>query len=170
MKSMVRALLTLCFFAMLTAAPAAAQNLSPRFGIGLGGMLSTEDGFGLSLRGRASAPINADFSAAVDLGVTGFVLGGTEDAVYIFDPQLSAIVTLPSTSGNRLPYLLAGVGAYLPITETDRSISGPTIHAGIGWVQALRETSLFYEIDPALVIGEDSVDLIIPFRIGLIFR
>ncbi len=162
----------LCLVLLLAgfASEAEAQALDPRFGIGLNGMLSTEDGFGLGLQGRASAPINADVSAAVDLGITGFILGGTEDATYVFTPQVSAIIILPSPSPTRLPYLMAGVGGYLPVAGPDNSISGPTVHAGIGWVQALTESSLFYEINPALVIGENSIDFVIPFRIGLIFR
>ncbi len=46
---------------------------------------------------------------------------------------------------------------------------GPTLHGGFGWVQTLQSTTLFYEIDPALIIGKSSVDLVLPFRIGIIF-
>lgn len=163
----------LLLFSLLFAAGAQAQDevedLNPRFGLSLNGLLSTEDGFGLGIRGRASSPVNADFSAAVDLGVTGFILGGREDATYIFDPQVSGIINLPA-SENRLPYILAGIGAHLPISNVDASVSGPTLHGGIGWVHALTDTSLFYEVNPALVIGENSIDLLVPFRIGLIFR
>ena len=169
------ALLVLLVAASLPAGPACAQSssssdeLTPRFGLGAQGLASTVDGFGLGLRGRASAPLNADVSAAVDLGVTGFVLGGSDDAVYLFEPQVSMVVNLPSSSG-RLPYLLAGVGGHFPLARADDSESGPVIHFGIGRVQALTDTSLFYEATPGLLIGDDSVDLIVPLRIGLIFR
>lgn len=160
-------LLTSCL--AVTSQTTIAQVLEPRFGFGFNTMLSTVDGLGLGFRGRASAPINSDLSAAVDLGLTGFILQGRDDAVYVFDPQVSAIVTLPGR-GNRAPYVLGGIGAYIGFaregTDTD---SGPTLHGGIGWVQALDETTIYYEMDPALIIGATSVDLVLPFRIGVIF-
>ncbi len=145
----------------------AAQDLSPRFGLGFNTVLSTEDGLGLGFRGRASAPVNADLSFAVDAGFVGFILEGRDDATYIFDPQVSAIVTLPGVTS--APYILGGVGGYLPLNDRDQTNSGPTIHLGIGWVRALNETTLFYEVNPALIIGEEHVDFALPFRIGLIF-
>lgn len=132
-------------------------------------MLSTADGFGIGFRGRASAPVNRDLSIAIDLGFTGFIFGGRRDAEYVFDPQLSAIISLPSQE-DRLSYVLFGLGGYVPVGGTiDDRQNGPTVHIGMGWVRALYETSLYYEVDPALIIGEQSVDLAIPFRIGVIF-
>jgi hypothetical protein len=143
---------------------AAAQ----RFGLGFNALLSTEDGFGIGLRGRASAPINADLSIGIDVGASGFVLGGRRDADWVFDPQLSVIITPPATS-RTAPYYLAGVGAYLPLSEDDTAKGGPTIHGGIGWVHLLSETTFFYEINPALVIAEERVHLALPIRAGIIF-
>jgi hypothetical protein len=40
---------------------------------------------------------------------------------------------------------------------------------GIGWVRPLNETTLFYEINPALIIGESKSTVALPFRIGIIF-
>lgn len=155
---------------VLAAAPQTlqAQDLSPRYGFGLNGLLSTEDGVGIGLRTRVSAPVNTDFSVAVDLGLTGFILGGTEDAVSLFDPQISAIVNLPMR-GNYLTYVLGGVGAHVPVSNPDDSEAGPTVHLGLGRVQTLTDTSIFYEVDPTLLIGGDSVDLLIPVRLGVIF-
>jgi hypothetical protein len=66
---------------LLVLAPATfAQELEPRFGMGVNGVISTLDGLGFGFRGRASAPINADFSLAVDIGFTGFILGGRDRA------------------------------------------------------------------------------------------
>ncbi len=163
--------LAFCLFLMLMGAvpdAAQAQALGPRYGFGLNGLVSTEDGFGIGVRGRVSAPINADFSVAVDLGLTGFILGGTDEAVSIFDPQLSAIVNLP-LRGNQLTYVLGGVGAHVPVSQADKSEAGPMVHLGLGRVQTLTDTSIFYEIDPALLIGGSSVDLLVPVRIGIIF-
>ena len=146
-----------------------AQDMRPRFGVGFNTLLSTSDGFGIGFRGRASAPLNADLSLAIDLGFTGFVLGGRNDATYVFDPQASVIINLPYRS-TMLTYVLFGVGGYVPVGDNlDDAVNGPTLHLGIGWVHALNETSLYYEIDPALIIGEDGVDMAFPFRIGLIF-
>lgn len=164
MKHM-RYLLLLSVF-LLWMQPAAAQTSLPRFGLGFNTMVSTADGLGLGLRGRFSVPINADVSAAADLGITGFVLGGRRDADYIFDPQLSAIVMLPPT-GMRANYVLFGLGGYIPVGGDDDG--GPMIHFGLGRAHALQESSFFYELDPALIIGRDHVDLAIPVRIGIIF-
>ena len=163
-------LLLLIATAVLTISQrSAAQDVTPRFGIGFNSLLSSADGFGIGFRGRASAPVNRDVSVAIDLGLTGFVLNGRRNADYIFDPQLSAIINLPSRSG-QLTYILFGLGGYVPVgRDAANEQNGPTIHIGIGWVHALNETSLFYELDPALIIGEESVDIAIPFRIGLIF-
>lgn len=142
----------------------------PRFGLGFNALGSTTDGFGIGVTGRASAPLNADLSLGLDLGATGFVLGGRRDATWVFEPQASAIITLPPR-GDRAMYYLAGLGAYLPLSsdpEADAK-AGPTIHAGVGWVQTLRETTIFYEVDPALIIAENKVDLAFPFRVGIIF-
>ena len=62
------------------------------------------------------------------------------------------------------------LGDGTPLARADRSESAPVIHLGIGRVQALTDSSLFYEVNPGLLIGEESVDLLLPIRIGLIFR
>lgn len=170
MKSKAR-FVSLLFILLATwsiAHPGAAQNLNPRLGIGFNGMLAIPGGLGVGLIGRASAPVNSDLSFAVDAGFTGFVLGGREDASYVFNPQISAIVTLP-VEQIRASYLLGGFGAYVPLSTDNGPSGGPTIHFGAGRVRLLRETTLFYEVDPALIIGENSVHLVIPARIGLIF-
>lgn len=159
----------LLFIVGLVVAPRqlTAQELNPRVGLGVNAMVSTADGIGIGFRGRVSAPINADVSLALDAGFTGFILGGRRDATYAFDPQFSVIVNLPP-QGDQLSYLLFGAGAYVPLGESSSS-SGPTIHFGYGRVRLLQETSLFYEIDPGIIIAENRVDLVIPVRIGIIF-
>ena len=155
---------------MLSAAhQATAQELRPRFGLGFNATLATTNGvLGLGLRGRISAPVNPDLSFAIDLGLTGFVLRGRDDATYVFDPQVSAIVTL-NAQGNRSPYIIGGIGAYVPFGDSADNDGGPTLHGGFGWVQTLQSTTLFYEINPALIIGKSAVDLVLPFRIGVLF-
>lgn len=164
------ACLIVLFFALVALfrpGAAQAQELTPRFGLGFNTLLSSEDGLGFGFRGRASAPVNADLSFAIDVGAVGFILEGRDDATYIFDPQISAIVTLPGVTS--APYLLGGVGGYIPLSDKANTDSGPTLHLGIGWVRPLHETTLFYEFNPALIIGEKEVQVALPFRIGLIF-
>ncbi len=131
-------------------------------------MLSSTEGLGIGVRARAAYPINGDLSFAVGGGVTGFVLEGRDQATYILDPQVSVIVTMDS-GGPRTPYFMGGIGAIIPANNRSRTEGGPTIHFGIGWVQGLRETTLFYEIDPMLLVGKEDVSFLVPFRIGVIF-
>ena len=167
LRGAVKKVAMLSLFVILTDTAVHAQLSESRFGIGFNTLLSAENGFGMGFRGRISTPINADLSFALDAGLTGFILGGRDDATYVVDPQISLIVTLPGVE--KAPYLLAGMGAYLDPSDSGDVLTGPTIHAGIGWVRPLRESVLFYELDPALVIGKDKVSAAIPFRIGVIF-
>ena len=168
-----RSLLAAVLFAALAPLAAAQTGLEPRFGVGFDGLLSIatgdvlEDGLGLGVRGRASFPVNADFSIAVGGGFAGFLLGGRDDATYLFNPQLSGILTLPS-SPDGARYLIGGFGGYFP-TGDAAGDGGPSLHLGLGWVRPLRETSLYFEVDPSLVIGEERVALVIPGRVGVIF-
>lgn len=165
----------LAFVVCLFATPALAQggSITPRFGVGFDGLLSVasgdvlEDGFGLGIRGRASFPINADFSVAVGAGFAGFLLGGRDDATYLFNPQISGILTLPP-SRNWARYLVGGFGGYFPLGESDAK-GGPALHLGLGWVRPLRESSLYVEVDPSLIIGETRTALVVPVRVGVIF-
>ncbi|HEX7070987.1 MAG TPA: hypothetical protein VF190_09285, partial [Rhodothermales bacterium] len=137
--------------------------------LGFNTMLSSADGgVGVGLSGRISIPVNTDLSIGADLGFTGFIFEGRRDATWVFSPQLSAIITL-LPEGRGATYVLAGVGAHAPVSNQDESESGPTIHIGIGRVHVLRETTVFYEINPALIVGLDAVNLALPIRAGIIF-
>jgi hypothetical protein len=155
------------FFLILFALPARAQMGQPRFGIGFNTLLSSEDGLGMGFRGRMSSSINADLSLAFDLGVSGFILNGRDDASYVVDPQASVVITMPGIE--RASYFITGLGAYINTSDKKETLEGPSIHFGVGWVNALRESVLFYEVVPALVIGKSDVGVAIPFRIGIIF-
>jgi hypothetical protein len=148
--------------------PAGAQQLMPRFGLSFQSLLSFQDGLGIGFHGRAAAPVNADLSVAVDLGAAGFVLEGRRNATYVVTPQLTAILNLPAYRNNAT-YVGAGFGYYAPVNRDDNTSGGPTFHVAYGWIMGLRETSLFIEIDPALVVAEDGVGLSIPIRVGAIF-
>ena len=148
-------------------------GLNPRFGAGFDALLAVasgdvlDDGFGMGVRGRASFPINADFSVAVGAGFAGFLLGGRDDANYLFNPQVSGIITLPR-SPQWARYLIGGFGGYFPLGDSNAE-GGPALHLGLGWVRPLQETSIYFEIDPALVIGESRTALVLPARVGVIF-
>lgn len=144
-----------------------AQLQTPRLGISLNSLLSSEDGLGLGFRGRLASPINSDLSLAFDTGISGFIFEGQDQATWVVDPQVSLIVTLEGQS--RAPYLLAGLGGYIPFGEGSTTEGGPAIHMGVGWVKLLRESTLFYEFVPALVVGQEKTSVAIPFRIGIIF-
>lgn len=169
------ALLSLVFL-LSTRAPAFGQdleqdsNLDPRFGLSFNTALSTEDGLGVGMRLRGSAPVNTDLSFAVDLGLTGFIFGGRDEATYLVDPQISAIVSVPRGRPDQLTYFLGGLGAYIPFeTNADNPEAAPTLHFGIGRVELLTDTSIFYEVNPGLIIGEERVGFILPIRAGVIF-
>ena len=164
----VRRVVTAAALSILLVVPSSeSQDLEPRFGFGFTGMVSTADGLGLGFRARASAPVSPDLSFAVDLGTTGFFLSGIDSSTWIFDPQVSAIVTLSGIT--KAPYLLAGIGGYIPVNDGSNSPGGPTVHAGFGYVRQLNQSSLFYEVNPALLLEQSKVELIIPFRVGVIF-
>lgn len=126
-----------------------------------------DSGLGLGVRGRASFPVNADFSVAIGAGFAGFLLGGRDDASYLFNPQISGIVTIPRTE-NWARYVIGGLGGYFPLGGTTAE-GGPALHFGLGWARPLNETSLYVEIDPALVIGESRTALVAAARVGVIF-
>lgn len=175
---MLRRSLALCaallFLAVLAVpeAPAQQAELQPRFGGGfeaglfVGGSEVVRNGLGIGIRGRVSFPINADLSLAADAGFIGFILGGRDDAAWMFHPQVSAIVTFPALGPAR--YLIGGLGWFAPL-GSGVAEGGPAIHGGMGWVVPLRESSLYIEANPSLVIGSARTALALPVRVGVIF-
>jgi len=162
-------LLAALLLALGTHNPVQAQT-QPRYGIGLQMMGTTvDDNIGPGLRFRSSVPLTQDVSLGIGAGLTGYIFQGQDDAAYAFDPQASLVVTLPGPGTQRL-YVLGGGGAYVPFGNLDSNVSGgPTLHFGIGKVWLLNESSFFLEFDPALFIGEEETDVILPLRVGVIF-
>jgi hypothetical protein len=161
---------------VLFAAPAGAQRYAPRVGVGFEVMaaLPSQDvvpeGLGVGLRTRLSVPVNRDLSVAGDVGLAGFVLGGQDDATYLFNPQLDVILSLPARDAVR--YLFGGLGGFIPLGDGDgfdEPSGGPALHLGIGWAFPLSETSLFVEINPSLIVGPDETTVVLPARAGVIF-
>ncbi len=170
----VRFFLALAFLTVAAqgaVSPVRAQNEAPntpsQFGVSLNTLYSTEHGVGVGFRGRGAIPVNADISTALELGLTGFVFDGWKGADYLFDPQISLIIT-PPPARRRAAYFFFGMGAYLPLAGS-KDLSGPTMHIGIGRAHGFGESAMFYEISPALIIGSDRLGFLLPLRIGLIF-
>jgi hypothetical protein len=157
--------------------PAAhAQRYQPRFGTGFEALLAlpeqdiVPEGLGLGIRGRVSVPVNLDLSVAADVGFSGFVLGGQDDATYVFNPQLGIILSFSRRESVR--YLLGGFGGFIPLGEGDgfdEPSGGPALHLGLGWAFPLNETSLFLEVNPSLIVGSEEATVVLPARVGVIF-
>jgi hypothetical protein len=142
-----------------------------RYGGGLQMMGSTVvESVGPGVHFRTSFPMNQDLSLAVGTTVTSFLFEGQDRAGYAFDPELSLIVTMPSSS-NSSPYFLGGGGAHVPI-GADRYkdvTTGPTFHLGLGKVWQRGATSLYIELSPTLFFRRERTALLLPLRGGIIF-
>ena len=159
---------------VVIAGPASAQRYGstpPRIGAGfdvqsaLYGQDVLPDGPSLGVRIRAALPVNADVSVAASLGLGAHVFEGADDSAYVLNPQTSVIVTIPG--GRRsVRYLLGGLGGFLPFSGGG---GGASIHAGIGTAIPLSESSVYFELDPSLVIGSDESVPVIALRTGVIF-
>lgn len=160
----MRALLVL-LAALVAALPAVAQTSPARIGAGIDAVIvpvragDVDPGVGLGVRGRVALPINADLSAAASAGLSANLAGNAELTA---TPQVSLIVTL----ADRRKYLLGGFGGFVPLSGGG---GGATIHAGIGTAVPLSETSLYFELNPALVVGSSETTVVIPARVGVIF-
>ena len=153
--------------AFVLADPARAQT-DPRFGVSLQMLGSTaDDNLGTGIRVRASAPINRDLSLAFGSSITGFIFEGQDEANFAIDPQVSLIVNVPQ-AGDQGLYFFGGAGAYVPLGDSPAE-SGPTFHVGGGKVWLLQESSLFLEFNPGLIIAEESTEVLLPIRLGVIF-
>ena len=155
--------------------PAAAQRrpFTPRFGVGLEGVVVPDgngilqSGVGVGIHGRIALPLNADLSAGVGMGLDGFVLNGSSEATYLATPEATLILTLPPR-GEGVRYILGGIAGYLPLTDGIEP-GGPALVVGAGWAFPLRESSFYVELAPALVVGRSTSTVAIPLRLGVIF-
>jgi len=116
---------------------------------------------------QGSFPIAQQVSFVAGTAGTGYVLQGGDEATYILDGELSALVTFPSRSKSA-DYLMAGGGVRIPFRSESLDI-GPTVHVGLGRLWSLRESTLFVELRPTLYVREAHADFALPIRGGVIF-
>ena len=159
-----------CLTILLLIVPVSYSQIPrPRVGLGMGAVGSTgANPFGLGLDTRLAFPINPDLSISVGTSFVNYVFQGRDGAAYFISPSISLIVTM-NAAAVRSPYLVAGLGAYLPLAgDTSEDEAGPIVEVGIGWVFALQATSVFLEITPVLVVARSAVDMQLPVRVGII--
>jgi len=163
-----------CFLVLLVAgisSVSAQEATPPRYGVAfdfaypLLGDALLPDGLSIGLRGRGALPINADLSVAASLGVGAHLFADSEPTRYVLNPQASLIVMLPGESAN-VRYVLGGFGGFVPLSGGQ---GGPAIHGGYGMAFPLRQTSLFIEGNPSLIIGEGDTGIVLAARAGVIF-
>lgn len=165
-------LFCLVLFVCAGSSIALAQSATPpRYGVGfdfafpvLGDQL-LPDGLSIGLRGRGALPINADLSVAASLGVGAHLFADREPTRYVLNPQAALIVMLPG-EGSATRYVLGGFGGFVPLSGGQ---GGPTIHGGYGVAFPLRQTSLFIEGNPSIVLGEEDTGVVLAARAGVIF-
>lgn len=169
----MRPLLLAFALVALPASDAAAQRYyesPPRVGVGFDAISALLDqdvipnGPSLGLRARVALPVNRDVSVAAGLGLGAHLFEGADEARFVLNPQASVIVTLPTRGSAR--YVFGGAGGLLPLGDGG---GGPTLHVGYGVAIPLTETSLFAEVNPQIVVGEDETVPVLAIRGGVIF-
>lgn len=165
--------LWLAALALAFAVPAQAQSYAlapPRIGAGFETYVAfpnqrvIPEGVAVGLRVRAALPVNADLSVAASLGLAAHLWDGSENARWVANPQTSLIVTLPSRGSVR--YIFGGFGGFLPF---EGGGGAPTLHLGVGTAVPLRDTSVFFEVNPSLLVGETETTAVVAARAGVIF-
>ena len=171
MPSRPSALVALVALLLITPAAAQAYLAPPRIGAGFETYVALPEqrlipeGVAVGMRLRTALPVNADLSVAGSLGLAAHLWEGSANARWVLNPQMSLIVTLPSRGSVR--YVFGGFGGYLPL---DGDFPGaPTLHIGVGTAVPLNDTSVFFEINPSLLVGEDETTGVLAARAGVIF-
>ncbi len=161
--------LVLLLFLLICVPNLYGQSIQPRLGFGLSLVPGTTDEtLGIGIDTRFAWVINADLSFATSINFNNYILQGREEAAYFLHPTASAIITLDA-SNLRSPYLIFGIGGNIPLGgEAMSNDSGPSLHAGTGWVFSLQATSLYLEVTPALIIAQSAVEVQLPLRFGVI--
>jgi hypothetical protein len=128
---------------------------------------STQESVAPGLHLDAQLPVAGGFSVAAGGGFSAFLLRGRTKATYSFDPELTLNITLPSRSLGATT-IFGGGGYHVPFGYNPEG-SGPTLHLGVGRIWALRESTLFVDLVPTVVVREKTVAVLMPIRAGVVF-
>jgi len=115
----------------------------------------------------AQLPITGGFSLVGGAGLSAFLLEGRTNGTYTFDPELTLKVTLPSRSKGATT-VFGGAGYHIPFGPVIEG-GGPTVHLGVGRIWTLRESTLFVDLVPTVVVHEQSIGVLMPLRAGVVF-
>lgn len=151
---------------LLTTGIVRGQALRGRVSLQMHGS-SIQKTLGPGVQLDAQLPITGGLSIVGGGGFSAFLLNGRRSGTYTFDPQLTLKVTLPSRSKGATT-IFGGGGYHVPFGTEARG-NGPTAHLGVGRIWALRESTLFVELVPTLVIREEATSLLMPLRAGVVF-
>ena len=148
------------------------QDLSRRFGFGPEFYVNATDSemsdenAGIGARFRVSWPLGSDISLAAGLGIVGFVFDDQSNDDYALNPQGSIFYQLPGYTW--APYVFLGGGGMISVTGPEGFIAAPSIHAGYGWARYLGSVSAFAEMNPVLVMRDETAKFVLVLRTGLI--
>ncbi len=151
---------------VLIGEPAQGQALRGRVSLQLKGsttQASVAPGFHLD----AQLPIVDGFSIVGGGGISAFLLEGRRRGTYTFDPELTLKVTLPSRSKGATT-VFGGAGYHVAFGPNPKG-SGPTVHLGLGRIWTLRESTLFVDLVPTVVVQKETVAVLLPLRAGVVF-
>lgn len=159
---------TSCLLALLifVAGSAHGQALRGRVGLQLKGS-SPQKSVAPGLHLDAQLPIAGGVALSAGGGFSAYLLKGRTKGTYTFHPEMALRVTLPSRSKGATT-IFGGGGYHLPFGE-DPTGADPTAHLGVGRIWALRESVLFVDLTPTLLIREESVSVLLPLRAGIVF-
>lgn len=115
----------------------------------------------------AKAQVAGRYSIIAGTGFAAYVLEGRRSGTYTFDPTLTLQITRPSRSLVANTFFVGGGAHY---SFGDRGIGwAPSAHLGVGRLWALRESTLFVDLRPTVIIREQGVSLRMPLRAGVVF-
>jgi len=115
----------------------------------------------------AKMHVGGQYSIIAGTGVATYVLEGRRSGTYTFDPTLTLHVTRPSRSLGANTFSLGGGYHY---SSGNRGIGwAPSAHLGIGRLWTLRESTLFVDLRPTVVIRKEGSSMRLPLRAGVVF-
>jgi hypothetical protein len=116
---------------------------------------------------RVHLPLLSNVAIGAEAGFSTYVLEGRRRGTYAFNPSGTLRLALPSRSLGTTMLLLGG-GYHVPFGHKAVQ-SGPTLHAGIGRMWTLEETTLSFEVTPTAFVRPQRVSFLMPVRLGVIF-